>query len=299
MRGKEKKEIKMLKEENHFVVPQRPSITILAALAMALVLCQSAAAETLEGSIYTDIVVEPLTLQDCARCHTTHYNWLKDNGARHQTVACTECHEIFHAYNPARENYAEIMPKCSSCHDAPHGTVEPVLQCLECHNNPHQPLASIPAPANLEDRCQLCHNGVAASLKAEVSKHTEQECSTCHSEKHGRIPVCFECHENHSPLAALETPDCLACHPVHTPLKISYPADQTKEVCAGCHEQAYTLLRDNVTKHSAFSCAKCHPQHGQLPECQGCHGQPHGTQIHEKFTQCGDCHGIAHDISRP
>ena len=120
----------MLKEENHFVVPQRPIITILAALAMALVLCQSAAAETLEGSVYTDIMVEPLTLQDCARCHTTHYNWLKDNGARHQTLACTECHEIFHAYNPVRENYAEIMPKCSSCHDAPHGTAEPVLLCL-------------------------------------------------------------------------------------------------------------------------------------------------------------------------
>ena len=69
------------------------------------------------------------------------------------------------------------MPQCSSCHDAPHGSSETVMQCLECHANPHQPLASIPVPANLESKCQSCHSQVAASLKAEVSMHTEQEFS--------------------------------------------------------------------------------------------------------------------------
>jgi hypothetical protein len=68
-----------------------PGGTILAVLViLALFLCQTAAAETVEGFNYSTIEVEPLTLQDCARCHTAHYNWLKDNGARHQTVACTE-----------------------------------------------------------------------------------------------------------------------------------------------------------------------------------------------------------------
>jgi hypothetical protein len=171
-------------------------------------------------------------------------------------VACTDCHQVFHAYNPLRNNYAEIMPQCSSCHDAPHGSSETVMQCLECHANPHQPLASIPVPANLESKCQSCHSQVAASLKAEVSMHTEQECSSCHSEKHGRIPQCGECHENHSPMATLETPDCLACHPVHTPLKISYPITQVKEVCAGCHGEALQLLQARQTKHSALTCAK-------------------------------------------
>ena len=266
-------------------------------LAAAFFFCRSAAAETLEGSIYT-IEVQPLTLEDCARCHTTHYNWLRDNGARHQTVACTECHEVFHAYNPLRNNYGTIMPKCSSCHDVPHGSAEPVMQCLECHANPHQPLVSIPVPATLEGRCQLCHTEVAASLQAEVSKHTEQACSSCHSEKHGRIPQCAECHENHSPMATLETPDCLACHPVHTPLRISYPITQNKEVCAGCHDEAYQLLQARVTKHSALTCAECHASHGRIPACQECHGEPHNPSIHKKYAKCGACHGIAHDIQK-
>jgi len=254
-------------------------------------------AESSENNIYT-LPVQPLTLEECARCHTSHYNWLRDNGARHQSVACTDCHQVFHAYNPLRSNYDDIMPKCSNCHTAPHGLAEPLMECLACHANPHQPLVSIPAPANLEGKCQLCHTEVAASLTAQVSKHTEQECSSCHSEKHGRIPQCNECHENHSPMATLTTPDCLACHPVHTPLNISYPLTQGKEVCAGCHDQAYNLLQVRETKHSALTCAECHPSHGQLPACQKCHGQPHSSAIHEKFASCGNCHGIAHDVQK-
>ena len=271
---------------------------LLAVLLLVAFLSQQAvASEPAAGNIYTN-EVKPLTLEECARCHTSHYNWLRDNGARHQGVACTDCHQVFHAYNPLRNNYAEIMPQCSSCHSAPHGSAEPVIQCLECHANPHQPLVSIPVPANLESKCRLCHTEVAASLKAEVSMHTEQECSSCHSEKHGRIPQCGECHENHSPMASLETPDCLACHPVHTPLRITYPVTQAKEVCAGCHEDAFQLLRVRETKHSALTCAECHPSHGQLPACQECHGEPHSSSIHEKYAKCGDCHGIAHDVQK-
>jgi hypothetical protein len=258
---------------------------------------QAVSAEPMGDNIYT-ATVQPLTLEECARCHTSHYSWLRDNGARHQTVACTDCHQIFHAYNPLRNNYAEIMPKCSNCHAAPHGSAEPVMQCLNCHSNPHQPLASIPDPAVLQDRCRLCHESVAASLQAEKSKHTEQECSSCHSDKHGRIPQCSECHENHSPMAVLETPDCLACHPVHTPLQISYPLTQPKEVCAGCHEVPFQQLQEHQTKHSELTCAKCHPAHGQLPACQECHGEPHSASIHNKFDTCGACHGIAHDVQR-
>jgi hypothetical protein len=272
-------------------------IALLAGLLLAFASESTSAAEQAGDNIYT-MEITPLTLEECGRCHTTHYNWLRDNGARHQGVACTECHQIFHAYNPLRNNYAEIMPKCGSCHDAPHGPAEAVMQCLECHANPHQPLVSIPVSANLESRCRSCHVEVAASLKAEVSKHTEQECSSCHSETHGRIPQCNECHENHSPLASLETPDCLACHPVHTPLRISYPIGQAKEVCAGCHEEAFQLLQARITKHSALTCAECHSSHGQLPACRECHGEPHSASIHEKYNKCGDCHGIARDVQK-
>jgi predicted CXXCH cytochrome family protein len=274
------------------------AIAVTAAIILGVMLpSQALSAEPDVENKYT-ATIQPLTLEDCGRCHTSHYSWLRDNGAKHQTVVCTDCHQVFHAYNPLRNNYAEIMPKCSSCHDAPHGIAKPVMQCLNCHSNPHQPLASIPDPAVLKDRCRLCHETVAASLQAEKSKHTEQECSSCHSEKHGRIPQCSECHENHSPMAVLETPDCLACHPVHTPLQITYPLNQPKEVCAGCHEVPYQQLQDHQTKHSELTCAKCHPAHGQLPACQECHGEPHGAAIHEKYGVCGECHGVAHDVQR-
>ncbi|MCF6291427.1 MAG: hypothetical protein L3J03_10590 [Desulfobacterales bacterium] len=245
-----------------------------------------------------DVAITPMTVQDCGRCHTSHFARLKENGARHQQVVCTECHQVFHAYNPMKNNYAELMPRCSSCHDAPHGTAPEVMQCLNCHTDPHQPLASIPDPALLEDRCRKCHADIAAMLTAKPSKHTEQECSSCHSQKHGRIPQCNECHENHSPLAELATADCLACHPVHTPMEISYPLTQAKTVCAGCHEEAFDLLNARTTKHSALTCAKCHPRHGYLPDCRECHGEPHGKAVHQKFTSCGTCHSIAHDVQR-
>ncbi len=255
-------------------------------------------ASSASANLYENIEVKPLTLEECARCHTTHATAIKNNGARHSGVACTDCHQVFHAYNPLRNNYAEIMPKCSQCHDAPHGTDATVTQCLECHTNPHQPIAAIPDPASLEGRCRTCHSDIAGLLTAAPSKHTERQCSECHSQKHGRIPVCSECHENHSPMLALEAPDCMACHPVHQPLQISYPETQAKELCAGCHETAFNLLAASPYKHNQLTCAKCHPKHGYLPKCQECHGEPHSTAIHGKYPACGSCHTIAHDLQK-
>lgn len=252
---------------------------------------------TAEAGLY-DGDIQPLALEECARCHTSHYNRIKEQGAKHRQVACVDCHQIFHAYNPMKGNYADLMPRCSSCHDAPHGQAKDVQKCLACHTDPHQPLAAIPDPAGLEGQCRLCHTEVAKSLTAKPSKHTAQECSSCHSEKHGRIPVCSECHDSHSPAVVMDVPDCLACHPVHTPLEISYPVSQSKALCGGCHEQAYGLLEANQTKHNGLTCARCHPAHGQVPACQDCHGEPHSKTIHQKYAACGTCHSIAHDLQK-
>jgi predicted CXXCH cytochrome family protein len=272
-------------------------ITIIGMACVAFLLGGLPVRSAVAENVY-DIAITPLTVADCGSCHSSHFNRIKNNGAKHSGVVCTECHEIFHAYNPLRNNYAQIMPKCSSCHDAPHGQAEAVLKCLDCHQDPHQPLVSIPVPANLEGQCRICHSRVAASLQEKPSMHTEQECSSCHSEKHGRIPQCSECHESHSPAVQLATADCLACHPVHTPLQITYPIDQNKEVCGGCHADPYQQLAVKQTKHSALTCAKCHPRHGLIPACQECHGLPHGKNIHEKYKVCGTCHNIAHDLEK-
>ncbi len=251
-----------------------------------------------EAKIY-DVVLDKLSTKDCIRCHISQYSRIVDKGGLHQTIVCTDCHREFHAYNPRKGNYEEIMPKCFWCHDEPHGNKRLVLRCLNCHADPHQPIESVVDPAQLEPNCRTCHADIAALLENNPTKHTEQECSSCHSEKHGRIPECKMCHENHSPELEMKTPDCLVCHPVHTPLRISYPATQSKKLCKGCHEQQFLDLEERITKHSAFTCAKCHPQHGQLMACQDCHGESvHGVKIHKRFEACGECHSIAHKLDK-
>ncbi|MCK5323267.1 MAG: hypothetical protein KAJ45_03935 [Desulfobulbaceae bacterium] len=252
--------------------------------------------EAAKRGVY-NIIVKALSINECGRCHNSHFKRLKNNGSRHQKVTCTDCHELFHAYNPLKENYAEIMPSCSSCHDDPHGTAEAVTKCLNCHTDPHQPIVTIPEASNLESQCRICHGKVAKSLLNKPSKHTDEDCSSCHSDNHGRIPDCSECHESHSPSVALNNPDCMACHPVHTPLVITYPQNQDNTVCAGCHTVVHDELQANVTKHTALPCAQCHPSHAQLMACSDCHtATPHSASIHQKFLKCGSCHNTAHDL---
>ncbi len=254
------------------------------------------AASAKEGGIY-DINVKPLTTADCARCHIAQFMRIKKYGAKHRSVACTDCHEIYHAYNPLKKNYAKIMPKCSSCHDEPHGKNKAVQNCLACHKDPHAPIVSLPDPSDMESECRICHSKVAREMKKYPSAHSEQDCSSCHSQKHGRKPDCSECHESHSPMVAMNTQDCLACHPVHTPLQITYSADvKNNAICAGCHEKPFDQLKAHKTKHSKLACAKCHPKHKQILSCQTCHGKPHNAVILKKFPKCGDCHNTAHNL---
>ena len=249
------------------------------------------------ASVY-DVKVKPLTTRECAQCHMDQFTRIRKDGGKHVGVACTDCHEVYHAYNPLKNNYAEIMPKCSACHDNPHGKDKAVQKCADCHADPHRPVAAIPDPSNMEMQCRICHTQVAQSLTKHPSKHTEEDCSSCHSQKHGRIPECSECHENHSPMVTMSTPECLACHPVHTPLQIAYSEGiENNPVCAGCHDVPYEDLKTHQTKHSELACAECHPAHKELMACQDCHGDtPHNPAIHKKYPKCGDCHNIAHDL---
>lgn len=248
-------------------------------------------------SVY-DVVVKPLTSGECAQCHMDQFTRIKKDGGKHVGVGCTDCHEVYHAYNPLKNNYAEIMPKCSACHDDPHGKDKAVQKCADCHADPHRPVVAIPDPSNIELQCRPCHTQVAQIVIKNPSKHTEEDCSSCHSESHGRIPDCSECHENHSPMVTMNSPECLACHPVHEPLQIAYSGEIEKNlVCAGCHDVPFEDLKTHHTRHSELACAECHPTHKELMACQDCHGDaPHNPAIHKKYPVCADCHSIAHDL---
>lgn len=248
-----------------------------------------------------EMKVEPLTTAECGQCHFSVFQTIKTRGGKHQ-INCVQCHTEYHVYNPRKQNYDQIMPKCSACHLSAsggpfHGENETLTPCLNCHADPHKPL-KIPV-SEIETSCGLCHSKEGNEIKNYPSKHTtDVTCADCHAEKHGHIPECSVCHESHSPAAELATRDCMACHPVHKPTSISYSEETLSTICAGCHGEAYDLLQKKETKHTVVKCAECHPAHKEIPACSRCHGEPHPKTMMIDVTKCGDCHGIAHDLAK-
>ena len=261
----------------------------------------SALAKKTKGISPYEMEVRPLTTAECGQCHFSIFETIKAQGARHQ-IDCVRCHTEYHVYNPRKQNYDQIMPRCSSCHLSAsggpfHGKHKSLTPCLNCHADPHKPL-QIPA-SEVEMACALCHSKEGNEIKNYPSRHTtEVTCGDCHAEKHGYIPECSACHESHSPKVELAIKDCMACHPVHKPTRISYGEETVSTICAGCHDVAYDLLQKKETKHTTVKCAECHPVHKEIPACGTCHGQPHPKRMMKDVTKCGDCHGIAHDLAK-
>jgi predicted CXXCH cytochrome family protein len=253
----------------------------------------------LEASPY-DAEIKPLTTPECGQCHFSYFKAIKNEGGKHQ-IDCVECHQVFHAYNPTKQNFAQIMPKCASCHQNAdggpfHGSDARLVPCLACHTNPHTPL-NIPM-GDVETACSLCHVPQNAEIQNYPSKHTtDVSCADCHHDKHGLIPACSECHENPSPKVELNADACMKCHPVHKPTEILYMKNTDSLICAGCHGDVYGMLQKNQTKHTFVTCADCHPSHGEIPLCSRCHGEPH-PKMKIDTTNCGQCHGIAHDLQQ-
>jgi len=257
------------------------------------------AAETKPADIYA-MQIQPLTPVECGRCHGYQFKWLQEKGGKHQ-FDCVDCHEQFHAYNPRKGNWDEIMPKCQNCHDLPHG--KDFMACLDCHQQPHAP--KVIQFAKLEQEvsgqkgvlvCGVCHNNEGTEFAKFPSKHnTEVNCQGCHAKVHGTIPSCLDCHEPHH--SKMEYKDCLTCHSPHSASTIKkYPEDVPNNACGACHDSVYNNLQANVTKHSTLQCATCHATHGEIPKCQDCHGEPHGEGLHKRFSSCLDCHMDPHNL---
>jgi hypothetical protein len=244
-----------------------------------------------DSSLYA-VEPQPLTIDQCGQCHSRHFKNLKQAGGLHQ-FDCRECHEVFHAYNPLRDNYAAIMPQCATCHTLPHG--EKHAQCLSCHQNPHTP-RQVAMTDNLAGLCSSCHATQAEQLQAAPSKHTQQPCNSCHHDRHGYIPVCSECHEPHFESQAMET--CTQCHDVHQPLNISLSETVDVHTCNACHDSIYAKWSATPSKHGKVSCASCHTRHGLIPECTNCHTPPksHAEKLLEMFPKCLTCHLDVHDL---
>ncbi len=260
---------------------------------------EKVAASTSQSKLY-QMDLKPLAPQECGRCHNYQFKWLKDKGGRHQ-MDCVTCHEQFHAYNPKKDNWDEIMPKCQGCHDLAHGKDFPA--CMECHQQPHAPKV-IPF-AKLEKAvegqegvivCGVCHKTEGTEFAKFSSMHNSgPNCQGCHAEVHGTIPSCLDCHEPH--VEKQEYKDCLVCHSPHSASNIKqYPEDVPNTACSACHDTVYNNLQANVTRHSELQCATCHAAHGEIPSCQDCHGEPHDAMLHKKFANCLECHIDPHNL---
>ncbi len=260
-----------------------------AALLLAGLLLLGAVPAWAAGEDLYAVEPAPMTVAECGRCHVVHFQALKADGGKHR-FACQECHRIFHAYNPRRDNFAALMPQCGQCHNLPHGTR--FTECLSCHDNPHAALRLAGMP-KLAQHCGECHVGPAEELAKFPSAHTRQGCDSCHSERHGRIPQCGECHQPH--FAEQPATACLGCHPVHRPLQISFTPDADPQNCKECHTAAFSHWTATRSKHGKVSCATCHTRHGLIPKCTDCHDVPHDAKMMARFPACLDCHLDPHN----
>ncbi|OPX36106.1 MAG: hypothetical protein B1H12_07710, partial [Desulfobacteraceae bacterium 4484_190.2] len=90
---------------------------------------QSAAAEQQEvpGSAGAELYTgQPQSIKpiQCGSCHRGEYTRLQNSNSKHR-FDCLKCHTQLHAYIPTKNNYKEIMPKCSRCHGLKHGEAFP------------------------------------------------------------------------------------------------------------------------------------------------------------------------------
>ncbi|PLX98390.1 MAG: cytochrome C [Desulfuromonas sp.] len=222
----------------------------------------------------------------CALCHPDIATTIANDGQAHKTdVSCEDCHA---GHKPKS---MENIPYCSMCHtEEPHYELE---QCLICHRDPHQPL-QIKLPKKAQTACLTCHEQPGLDMAASPSYHSSLVCTDCHG-SHGYMPECMSCHNGHS--QDMTEANCQDCHAPHKPLEMVFAhSDFPSSFCAQCHEQAATLLAASPRKHRDVNCASCHQQHGRIPDCRDCHGQPHPETLHQKFPSCSECHGIAHDL---
>ena len=233
---------------------------------------------------------QPLTVEQCGQCHPSVFQNIRENGGKHQ-FDCQRCHSAFHVFNPKKGNYDDIMPKCDTCHDQPHGAQ--VTDCLSCHSNPHTP-RKVAMTATLAKACGQCHPGPQEQLTNFPSKHSKLACNLCHT-AHGLIPTCFNCHKPH--LAGQEVTTCTKCHPVHRPLQVTYPNDSPAATCGVCHTKVYNAWLKTASKHGKVNCALCHhTKHKYKPQCTECHTAPHSAGILARYPKCLTCHLDVHDL---
>lgn len=232
---------------------------------------------------------QPLAVSQCGQCHTSQFRAIRSDGARHR-FDCQKCHSTFHAFNPKKGGWDALMPKCSGCHEQPHGPA--VTDCLGCHANPHAP-RKVAMDARLINACPTCHAGPKEQLVQFPSKHSTLGCQRCHT-AHGFKPTCFTCHKPHT--ADQTAAGCTTCHQVHKPKQVTWGTDAAPAVCGSCHARVYGKWSTSPSRHGKLSCVTCHKdRHRFVPKCTDCHKGIHPQGILQHYPNCLTCHLDVHN----
>jgi len=233
----------------------------------------------------------PLQNSDCVKCHLAAVQDVDAQGARHKSdVGCLDCH-LEHPPEGTK-----VIPQCSMCHDPADKDHFKVANCINCHY-PHYPLKMEFAKLGVvKPVCLTCHPTQGTELTTYPSKHTELDCQECHL-VHAEWQECLACHQGHT--ADMTYQDCLRCHQPHMPTVVKYDAQIPNGFCGGCHATETDVLAKNQTKHHDLACVYCHKdQHKMVPQCETCHGIPHGNDMHQKYPNCLDCHMDPHALTK-
>jgi len=210
----------------------------------------------------------------CLTCHEDEGTQLKEFPSHHSSLACTICHADKHPN----------VPECTNCHE-PHTETMVEADCHRCHQA-HKPLAVAYADDTPSTDCGACHDQVFATLTGSKTMHAELVCATCHTDQHGNIPQCTQCHEPHS--EEMTADQCTLCHQAHDPLPVAYGSEVASANCGACHGEILQTLSTSQTKHQSLQCATCHAdQHGNIPQCADCH-EPHTEDMVQ--ADCVSCH---------
>lgn len=241
--------------------------------------------------LVTQAEAAQLEAGDCVKCHAEVVAEVAARGEEHAAaVGCLDCHL---EHPPAGQR---VIPECSLCHPADVKPHYAAAGCVGCHD-PHAPLTiNMFGVKAVTPVCASCHAKQGQQLQDYPSRHSDLGCTACHVE-HGEWMTCLDCHEPHKPDMSLAS--CLQCHPAHQPRTVKYGTQVPDDWCSGCHGDVVATLAANRTKHHDLQCVYCHKyQHKLVPECETCHGQPHGIKMHRKYPDCRECHHGPHALDK-
>ncbi|GAB4262075.1 MAG: cytochrome c [Deferrisomatales bacterium] len=139
---------------------------------------------------------------NCPTCHTDPASQLQQHPSAHTDEGCASCHHDTHGY----------IPDCVECHDEPHTPYVDRAGCTQCHPV-HAPLQVAYAESVPNEICGGCHGAEYDQLRSGTKKHASFQCAFCHSERHGNVPRCEDCHGRpHSEALLRRFESCGACH---------------------------------------------------------------------------------------